>query len=88
MKNDIIKETMKVKDQTVGVMIIDGKEYISHTDLARYADNEEPRFPILNWMRNKDVISFLGLWEEINNVDFNRVEFATVKTKKTIASLI
>ena len=39
MKNDIIKETMKVKDQTVGVMIIDGKEYISLTDLARYADN-------------------------------------------------
>ena len=81
MKNDIIKETMKVKDQTVGVMIIDGKEYISLTDLARYADNEEPRFPILNWMRNKDVISFLGLWETIHNNDFNRVEFDTVKNE-------
>ena len=79
MKNNIVKDQMIVNNQTIGVMIVDGKEYISLTDLARYADSEEPRFPILNWMRNKDVLSYLGLWEIIHNKDFNRVEFDTFK---------
>lgn len=51
------------------------KEYISLTDLARYADADDPRFPIQNWMRKKNVILFLGLWESINNENFKRVEF-------------
>ncbi len=79
--NNKIKTQITVKDQTIGVMIIDGKEYISLTDLARYADREEPRLPIRDWMRSKDVISFLGLWEEINNVNFKRGEFAPFKNE-------
>ena len=74
MKNEI-STILKVKDQDVRVVRIDGKEYISLTDLARYADDEDPRLPIQNWMRNKDVISFLGIWETINNDNFKRVEF-------------
>ena len=41
--------------------------------MARYADAEEPRFPIRDWMRNKEVISYLGLWERINNENFKGV---------------
>lgn len=74
-----IKTHMLVNDYKIGVMYIDGKEYISLTDLAKFADKDEPRFPILNWMRNKDVIMYLGLWESINNINFNRVEFDTVR---------
>ncbi len=81
MKTDIIKETMKVKDQTVVVMIIDGKEYISLTDLARYADSEEPKVPIWTWMKNKDVLLYLGLWEKINNKDFKGLEFDAFKNE-------
>jgi len=62
-------------------MRIDGVEYISLTDLARYADKEDPRYPIQNWMRNKDVISYLGLWENIHNISFKRVEFDTFKNE-------
>ncbi len=62
-------------------MRVNNYDYISLTDLARYADEEEPRFPIQNWMRNKDVILYLGLWESINNNYFNRVEFDTVKNE-------
>ena len=62
-------------------MRIDGVEYISLTDLARYADKEDPRYPIQNWMRNKDVISYLGLWENIHNINFKRVEFDTFKNE-------
>ena len=73
MKTDIIKETMKVKDQTIGVMIIDGKEYISLTDLARYK-NDNPGDVIIKWMSNKSSFDFYNLWEEINNKDFKLAE--------------
>ena len=49
--------------------------------MARYADNEEPRLPIRDWMRNKEVISFLGLWESIHNDDFKGGEFDTFKNE-------
>ena len=62
-------------------MIVNGMEYISLTDLARYADEDEPRLPIRDWMRNKEVISFLGLWETINNENFKGGEFATFKNE-------
>ena len=78
---DTIKEEIVVNDQKVTIIRIGEEEYISLTDLARYADDEEPRFPIQNWMRNKEVISYLGLWESIHNRGFNRVEFDTVKNE-------
>lgn len=56
-------------------------DYISLTDLARYADAEEPRLPIRDWMRNKEVISYLGLWESMNNKNFKGGEFATFKNE-------
>ncbi len=56
-------------------------EYISPTDLARYADEDEPRYPIQNWMRNKEVISYLGLWESIHNENFKGGEFAMFKNE-------
>ena len=62
-------------------MRINGVEYISLTDLARYADKEDPRYPIQNWMRNKDVISYLGLWGNIHNINFKRVESDTFKNE-------
>ena len=76
-----IKTQIIVKEQKINVLIIDNKEYISLTDLARYADNEEPRLPIRDWMRNKEVISFLGLWESINNENFKGGEFDTFKNE-------
>lgn len=75
MNKGSIKTEIKVKEQKIGVLRINNNEYISLTDLAKYADEDDPRYPIQNWMRNKDVISYLGLWESINNENFKRVEF-------------
>lgn len=80
MKNNINTEII-VKEQVINIIRIDNKEYISLTDLARYADEDDPRYPIQNWMRNKDVISYLGLWEQLNNDSFKRVEFDTFKNE-------
>ena len=79
-KDNIINEIV-VQNIRINVIIIDGNEYISLTNLARYADSDDPRYPIQNWMRNKDVISFLGLWESINNTNFKGVEFDTFKNE-------
>lgn len=81
MNNKNIKAQMVVKDQIINVIRIDDKEFISLTDLARYADEDDPRYPIQNWMRNKDVISYLGLWESIHNENFKGVEFDTFKNE-------
>ena len=81
MNKNNIKAQIVVKDQVINVIRIDDKEFISLTDLARYADEDDPRYPIQNWMRNKDVISYLGLWESIHNENFKGVEFDTFKNE-------
>ena len=78
MKNKIETQII-VKERKIKVLKIGKKEYISLTDLARYADSEEPRLPIRDWMRSKEVISYLGLWESIHNQNFKRGEFDTFK---------
>lgn len=52
----------------------DSNDYISLTDIARYK-SDSPNDVIKNWMRNRDTIEFLGLWEQLNNPDFKPVEF-------------
>lgn len=51
------------------------QDYISHTDIARYKDKNEPKDVVKNWMRNRGTIEFLGVWEQINNPKFKGVEF-------------
>ena len=70
-----------VNDNKVSVLKVGDVNYISLTDLARYADLDEPKPPIQNWMRNKDVILYLGLWERINNNKFKGIEFDTFKNE-------
>lgn len=81
MCKDNIKTEIMVKEQNISVLRIDNKEYISLTDLARYANPEEPKVPIYTWMRNKDVLAYLGLWEKLNNDNFKGHEFETFETE-------
>ena len=50
------------------------------TDIAKYK-SDDPNAVIQNWMRNRDVLEFLGLWESLNNSDFNPLEFEGVKNQ-------
>ena len=56
MKQEIIKSELEVNDNKIKVITINNKEFISLTDLARYANPEEPKIPIQTWLRNKDVM--------------------------------
>ena len=49
------------------------------TDIAKKKNAEEPRFVIINWLRNRSTIEFLGIWEKIHNYSFNLVRFDTLR---------
>ena len=49
-------------------------DYISLTDIAKYR-SDDPAAVIQNWLRNRNTIEFLGLWEQLNNPDFKLLEF-------------
>ena len=75
-------DTLHVKGIDVGIYTEDYRnEYISLTDIARDRNNDDPRFAIQNWMRNRNTIEFLGLWESLHNPNFNRVQFDTFRTE-------
>ena len=68
-----------VKDKIINITGINEDDSVSLTDLARFLNEDDPRYPIQNWMRLKDTIDFIGLWEILKNDNFNRIEFDAVK---------
>ena len=75
------KDSLSAKGVSIQVYTEDFKsDYISLTDIARYK-SDEPSDVIKNWMRRKDTIEFLGLWESLNNTNFNSVEFDRIKSE-------
>lgn len=72
----INKETIEAKGVEIQVYTEDFKnDYISLTDIARYKNSEEPNMVVANWMRNHNTIEYLGVWEQLNNPEFNPIEF-------------
>jgi hypothetical protein len=50
-------------------------DFISLTDIAKYKNSDDPFIVINNWMRLRNTIEYLGIWEQLNNLDFNPIEF-------------
>ena len=77
----IAKEMIHAKGIDIGIYTEDFQsEYISITDIARYK-SDDPTAVIQNWMRNRDVIEFLGLWERLHNSNFKPLEFEVFKNQ-------
>ena len=66
---------ISVKETIVRTMQINGTDYICITDIARLKNPIEPKDVVKNWMRTKNTIEYLGLWEMLNNPNFKGVEF-------------
>ena len=69
------KTTIAVKGNPVTVISQNEADYISLTDIARYRDAERTDYIIQNWLRNRNTIEFLGIWESLNNPGFKPIEF-------------
>lgn len=79
MKRGITQTEIQVNNNSVGIKRINNVDYISITDLAKYANKEDPSGVIRNWMSNKNSFAFYSLWEELHNPDFNSVESHGIK---------
>ena len=66
---------IKVKDSTIKTLNVNGIDYICITDIARQKNPIEPKDVVKNWLRSKNTLEYLGLWEMLNNPDFKGVEF-------------
>lgn len=79
---------IEVKGALVTVVSSREQDYISLTDIARYKDDERTDYIILNWLRNRNTIEFLGVWEQLNNPRFNPIEFDGIRKQAGLNSFV
>ena len=76
MADKIFKGKISAKGTDIAVLSKGtDDDYISLTDIARYKNPHEPKDVVASWMRLRNTIEYLGIWEQLNNVDFKGVEF-------------
>lgn len=73
------KDKITVQGTEITVISEKNNDYISLTDMAGYKDGLEARVVVSNWMSTRFTLEFLGIWEEMYNPNFNRMEFHTIK---------
>jgi len=69
---------LKIKDTEVTVIKFADEDYICLTDMIKAKDGE---FFVTDWLRNRNTLEYIGIWEQVNNPVFNYGEFATIKNK-------
>ncbi|HRN46577.1 MAG TPA: KilA-N domain-containing protein [Niabella sp.] len=72
-------KTIQVEGREITVISQQEEDYISLTDMAGYRDNLEARIVVSNWMSKHYTVDFLAVWEQVNNPNFNRMGFHTVR---------
>ena len=78
----IIKDTIHANGMEISLYSEDlQNDYISLTDIARKREGEYPGYVIQNWMRSKNTVAFIGLWEVLHNPNFNCLEFEAIKSE-------
>ena len=69
------RNLITVKDVNIRTIKVNGKDYLCITDIARQKNEAEPKDVVKNWMRQKNTLEYLGLWERLYNPSFKGVEF-------------
>ena len=82
------KNEINVQDQVIRLMKHDGRDYVCITDIAKQKNPDFPADVIKNWMRSKNTVAFLGLWEQLNNPAFKLVEFDQFKSEAGLNSFV
>ena len=82
------KTIITVQGPAIAIVSQHKEDYISLTDIARYRDAERTDYIIQNWLRNRNTIEFMGMWESLNNPDFKPIEFDGFKKQAGLNSFI
>jgi hypothetical protein len=77
------KSTIEVQGTAITVLIAKDEDFISLTDMLKAKDGD---FFISDWLRNRNTVEFLGIWESVHNPGFNYGEFATIKSRAGLNS--
>jgi hypothetical protein len=83
-----MKKEINLKGKKIVIFSQKDKDYISLTDIARYKNPDRTDYLISNWLRNRNTIEFLGIWEEINNPNFNPIELDGFRKQSGLNSFI
>lgn len=83
-----MSKKIEVLSREVRISGVEGHDYVCLTDIARYKDPERTDYLIFNWLRNRNTIEFLGIWEQINNPGFNPIEFDGIRKQAGLNSFI
>jgi len=81
-------EKINVLDRKIAFYKQKEEDYICITDIAKYKDSKRTDYIIQNWLRNKNTIEFLGIWEQLNNPNFNPTEFDGFRKQAGLNSFI
>jgi hypothetical protein len=83
-----VSKTTQITVQGRAVTVVPGGDdaYLSLTDIARYKNAEHTDDLIRNWLRNRNTLEFLGIWEQLNNPAFNPVEFDGIRLRAGLNS--
>ncbi len=78
----------KVQGIKINLFFMKEEDYISLTDIARYKNPHRTDYVIQNWLRNRNTIEFLGIWEQLNNTNFKPIEFEGFRKQAGLNSFI
>jgi KilA-N domain len=73
--------TLTVEGSDIRILQQNEQDFISLTDIARRFNEENPSILIINWLRTRDTLDFLGVWEKLNNPNFNLIEFDKIRNE-------
>ena len=79
---------LAVRGTAVRILPQNRHDYICLTDIARHRDPERTDYLIMNWMRNRNSIEFLGMWALIHNPGFNPIQLDGLKKQAGLNSFI
>jgi len=80
------KTTISVQGTAIAIVSRHAEDYVSLTDIAHHKKADHSDDLIRNWLRNRNTVEFLGIWEKLHNPDFNPVEFDGIKMQAGLNS--
>lgn len=82
------RTTIEVQGASVAVLSESQQDIICLTDIAKFKNPDHPDDVIRNWLRSRNTVEFLGVWERLNNPDFNPVEFDGIRMQTGLNSFV
>ena len=82
------KSAIEVQGTAITIIAQKADDYICLTDLAKHTEPDRADHVIQNWMRNRNTVEFLGVWERLNNPDFNPLEFEGFRNRAGLNSYV